>query len=78
MLESQVFLALAFLLGLAANGFEPVGMRYLRLADDGSIQYLTEADIAAQKHEGWVCLPDHYDDGGFSGGNMDRILGRKL
>ncbi len=37
----------SFLLGLAANGFEPVGMRYLRLADDGSIQYLTEADIAA-------------------------------
>ena len=24
------------------------------------------------KHEGWVCLPDRYDDGGFTGGNMDR------
>ena len=23
-----------------------------------------EAYIAAHKHEGWVCLPDHYDDGG--------------
>ena len=22
--------------------------------------------IAAQKHEGWVCLPDFYDDGGFT------------
>jgi len=31
-----------------------------------------EAYIAAQKHEGWVCLPDHYDDGGFTGGNLDR------
>ena len=31
-----------------------------------------EAFIASQQHEGWVCLPDHYDDGGFSGGNMDR------
>ena len=24
------------------------------------------------KHEGWVCRPDRYDDGGFTGGNMDR------
>ena len=31
-----------------------------------------EAFIASQQHEGWVCLPDQYDDGGFSGGNMDR------
>ena len=23
-----------------------------------------EAYIASQKHEGWVCLPDRYDDGG--------------
>ncbi len=32
----------------------------------------SEAFIAAQKHEGWVCLPDRYDDGGFTGGNLDR------
>jgi len=31
-----------------------------------------EAYIASQKAEGWVCLPDRYNDGGFSGGNMDR------
>jgi DNA invertase Pin-like site-specific DNA recombinase len=31
-----------------------------------------EAYIASQKGEGWVALPDRYDDGGFSGGNMDR------
>ena len=31
-----------------------------------------EAFIASQQHEGWECLPDHYDDGGFSGGSMDR------
>lgn len=30
------------------------------------------AYIASQKHEGWVELPGHYDDGGLSGGNMDR------
>lgn len=31
-----------------------------------------EAYIASQKHEGWVLMKDHYDDGGLSGGNMDR------
>ena len=31
-----------------------------------------EAFIASQQHEGWTCLPEHYDDGGFSGGSMDR------
>ena len=24
--------------------------------------------IASQKGNGWLCLPEHYDDGGFSGG----------
>ena len=31
-----------------------------------------EAYIASQAHDGWICLPDRYDDGGFTGGNMDR------
>jgi site-specific DNA recombinase len=31
-----------------------------------------EAYVASQKNEGWVCLPDRYDDGGFSGGSMER------
>jgi site-specific DNA recombinase len=31
-----------------------------------------EAYIASQKSERWTCLSQHYDDGGFSGGNMDR------
>ena len=31
-----------------------------------------EAYIASQKAEGWVCLPTRYDDGGFSGGSMER------
>jgi site-specific DNA recombinase len=31
-----------------------------------------EAYIHSQAHEGWVCLPDRYDDGGFTGANMDR------
>ena len=37
-----------------------------------------EAFIAAQKHEGWVCLPDKHDDGGFSVGNLDRPAMRRL
>jgi len=31
-----------------------------------------EAYILSQKHEGWRALPNAYDDGGFSGGNMER------
>ena len=30
------------------------------------------AYIVSQKHEGWTELPARYDDGGFSGGNMQR------
>jgi len=31
-----------------------------------------EAYIESQRHEGWQCLPKRYDDGGFSGGTLDR------
>jgi site-specific DNA recombinase len=31
-----------------------------------------EAFIASQKAEGWVELPEQYNDGGFSGGSMER------
>ena len=31
-----------------------------------------EAYIASQRHEGWNLMPNRYDDGGFSGGNMER------
>ncbi|MES2493243.1 MAG: recombinase family protein [Pseudomonadota bacterium] len=31
-----------------------------------------EAYILSQRHEGWNLLPGRYDDGGFSGGSMER------
>jgi site-specific DNA recombinase len=31
-----------------------------------------ESFIQSQVHEGWKLVPTRYDDGGFSGGNMDR------
>ena len=37
-----------------------------------------EAYIASQKHEGWELQPDHYDDGGISGGHLDRPALQRL
>src|SRR6516165_494309 len=37
-----------------------------------------EAYIKSQAHEGWVCLPQHYDDGGYTGGNLERPALRRL
>src|SRR2546421_4386084 len=31
-----------------------------------------EAFIGSQRREGWIALSQHYDDGGFTGANMDR------
>jgi site-specific DNA recombinase len=37
-----------------------------------------EAFIASQRHEGWKLIATTYDDGGFSGGSMDRPALQKL
>ena len=38
----------------------------------------SESYVASQKNEGWVALPDRYDDGGYSGGNTDRPAFQRL
>ncbi|MGO9774879.1 MAG: recombinase family protein [Roseiarcus sp.] len=37
-----------------------------------------QAYIKSQAHEGWKLVRDHYDDGGFSGGSMERPALQKL
>src|SRR5665811_1832567 len=37
-----------------------------------------EAYIKSQKHLGWTLLLTHYDDGGFSGGSLERPALQKL
>jgi DNA invertase Pin-like site-specific DNA recombinase len=37
-----------------------------------------EAYIASQKSEGWLLVPDHYDDGGISGATLERPALQRL
>src|SRR6266481_5159226 len=37
-----------------------------------------EAFIRSQKHEGWLCLPAMYDDGGISGATIERPALKRL
>ena len=38
----------------------------------------SEAYIKSQAHEGWKLIPNGYDDGGYSGGSMERPALQKL
>jgi site-specific DNA recombinase len=37
-----------------------------------------EAYVASQRGQGWVLVPDRYDDGGISGGTLDRPALKRL
>ncbi len=38
----------------------------------------SEAFIASQRHEGWRAMPTRYDDGGYSGGSLERPALKRL
>src|SRR5580698_4603639 len=38
----------------------------------------SEAFVSSQKNEGWQLITDHFDDGGYTGGNMDRPALKRL
>ena len=61
---------------------------YTRVSSDGGLEQefnsldaqreAAEAYIKSQAHEGWRLRREHYDDGGFSGGSMERPALQKL
>ncbi len=49
--------------------------------DFGSIdaqREAVEAYVASQRAQGWTVIPEHYDDGGFTGANTDRPAFKRL
>jgi site-specific DNA recombinase len=44
----------------------------------GAQREACEAYIASQKAEGWLLVPDRYDDGGYSGGTLERPALKRL
>ena len=73
---------------MASRRPEPMDRRSIRCAiytrkstEEGLDQEFNSLDaqreactayILSQRHEGWSLVDEHYDDGGFSGGNMER------
>ena len=73
---------------IARNGHVRCAIYTRKSTEEGLEQVFNSLDaqresaehyIASHAHEGWECLSARYDDGGYSGGNMDRpALGRLL
>ena len=80
--------------GSSGNGMSSAPTRKLRCAvytrkssEEGLEQEFNSLDaqreaglayIASQRAEGWIALPDHYDDGGVSGGTLERPALQRL
>ena len=69
------------ILRAAATGSVRCAVYTRKSTEDGLEQEFNSLDaqreacaayVLSQRHEGWTLLPDYYDDGGFSGGTMDR------
>jgi DNA invertase Pin-like site-specific DNA recombinase len=79
---------------LPTNGAIPTSVKKLRCAvytrkstDEGLDKEFNtldaqrdacEAYVASQRAEGWTLVRDRYDDGGFSGGTLERPALRRL
>src|SRR5882724_10447299 len=44
----------------------------------GAQREAAEAYILSQRHAGWTVIAERYDDGGYTGGNLDRPALQKL
>ena len=73
--------------GLAAPAGVRCGIYTRKSTDEGLDQAFNTLDaqreaaesfINSQRQEGWVALPQKYDDGGYTGANMDRPALKRL
>src|SRR3954467_10899627 len=55
----------------------PVGGRFPKKRGSGHPE-CCEAYVASQRSEGWVLVPDRYDDGGISGATLERPSLKRL